>query len=85
MAKTPEIVYQFLNKLWVPAIEKAKKERDDMQAIIDKEGGKFKLQSWDWWYYSEKVRKARFNLDESEVKPYFSLQKYSEWSVLCCQ
>jgi peptidyl-dipeptidase Dcp len=73
MAKTPEMVYQFLNKLWVPALEKAKKERDDMQAIIDKESGKFKLQSWDWWYYSEKVRKARYDLDEAELKPYFSL------------
>jgi peptidyl-dipeptidase Dcp len=73
MAKTPEIVYQFLNKLWVPALERAKKERTDLQAIIDKEGGKFKLQSWDWWYYSEKIRKARYNLDESEIKPYFSL------------
>ena len=74
MAKTPEIVYQFLDKLWVPALAKAKSERDDMQAIIDKEGGKFKLQSWDWWYYSEKVRKARYNLDEAELKPYFSLE-----------
>ena len=73
MAKTPEIVYQFLNKLWVPALERAKKERADLQAIIDKEGGKFKLQSWDWWYYSEKVRKARYNLYEAELKPYFSL------------
>ena len=73
MAKTPEIVYQFLNKLWVPALERAKKERADLQAIIDKEGGKFNLQSWDWWYYSEKVRKARYNLDEAELKPYFSL------------
>ncbi|HWR99497.1 MAG TPA: M3 family metallopeptidase, partial [Prolixibacteraceae bacterium] len=59
MAKTPETVYQFLNKLWVPALERAKNERTDLQAIIDKEGGNFKLQSWDWWYYSEKVRKAR--------------------------
>ena len=74
MAKTPEAVYQFLNKLWVPALEKAKKERDDMQTMINKEGGKFKLQSWDWWYYSEKIRKSRYNLDESELKPYFSLQ-----------
>ena len=73
MAKTPEIVYQFLDKLWVPALARAKKERADLQAIIDKEGGKFKLQSWDWWYYSEKVRKARYNLDEEELKPYFSL------------
>jgi peptidyl-dipeptidase Dcp len=73
MAKTPEVVYQFLDKLWVPALAKAKMERNDMQALIDKEGGKFKLQSWDWWYYSEKIRKARYNLDEAEVKPYFSL------------
>jgi peptidyl-dipeptidase Dcp len=73
MAKSPEIVYQFLSKLWVPALERAKKERSDLQAIINKEGGKFKLQSWDWWYYSEKVRKARYNLEESELKPYFSL------------
>ena len=73
MAKTPEMVYQFLNKLWVPALERAKKERSDLQAIIAKEGGKFKLQSWDWWYYSEKVRKARYDLDEAELKPYFSL------------
>ncbi len=74
MAKTPEIVYQFLNKLWVPALARAKKERSDLQSIVDKEGGKFKLQSWDWWYYSEKVRKARYNLDEAELKPYFSLE-----------
>ncbi len=73
MAKTPEMVYQFLNKLWVPALERAKNERADLQAIIDKEGGKFRLQSWDWWYYSEKVRKAKYNLDEAELKPYFSL------------
>jgi peptidyl-dipeptidase Dcp len=74
MAKTPQAVYDFLNKLYVPALAKAKKERDDMQFIIDKEGGKFKLQSWDWWYYAEKVRKARYDLDEAELKPYFSLQ-----------
>ena len=73
MAKTPEIVYQFLNKLWVPALARAKKEKSDLQVIIDKEGGKFKLQSWDWWYYSEKIRKSRYDLDESEIKPYFSL------------
>jgi peptidyl-dipeptidase Dcp len=73
MAKTPEVVYQFLDKLWVPALAKAKTERDDMNSLINGEGGKFKLQSWDWWYYSEKIRKARYNLDEAELKPYFSL------------
>lgn len=74
MAKTPENVNDFLMKLWVPALERAKMERDDMQAMIDKEGGKFKLQSWDWWYYAEKVRKAKYDLDEAQIKPYFKLQ-----------
>ncbi len=74
MAKTPENVYSFLHKLWVPAMETAKKDREAMQSIIKSEGGKFKLQSWDWWYYSDKLRKEKFNLDEAEVKPYFSLE-----------
>jgi len=73
MAKTPEKVYDFLNKLMVPALEVAKKDRDEMQKIIDKEGGKFKLDTWDWWYYAEKLRKEKFDLDESEIKPYFAL------------
>jgi peptidyl-dipeptidase Dcp len=74
MAKTPENVDNFLMKLWVPALERAKKERDDMQAMINKEGGKFKLESWDWWYYAEKVRKARYDLDGAQLKPYFKLE-----------
>ena len=74
MAKTPENVDKFLMKLWVPALERAKKERDDMQAMIDKEGGHFKLESWDWWYYAEKVRKAKYDLDEAQLKPYFKLE-----------
>lgn len=73
MAKTPENVYDFLNKLWTPALERAKTERADMQSMIDKEGGKFKLAMWDWWYYAEKVRKARYDLDEAQLKPYFKL------------
>jgi peptidyl-dipeptidase Dcp len=73
MAKTPENVYSFLMKLWVPALERAKKERTDLQAMIDKEGGKFKLESYDWWYYAEKVRKAKYDLDEAQLKPYFKL------------
>lgn len=73
MAKTPEAVYEFLNKLYVPALARAKSELADMQAISNKEGGKFKLASWDWWYYAEKIRKARYDLDEAELKPYFSM------------
>lgn len=74
MAKTPENVYNFLDQLWTPALDRAKKERAEMQAIIDQEGGKFKLAMWDWWYYSEKLRKAKYDLDESQLKPYFKLE-----------
>ena len=74
MAQTPANVDAFLNKLWIPALNRAKTECQEMQSIIDKEGGNFKLQSWDWWFYSEKLRKAKYDLDESEIKPYFSLE-----------
>ncbi len=74
MAKTPEAVYDFLKKLWVPAMKMAKADRDAMQKIINAEGGNFKLAPHDWWYYSEKLRKQKFDLDENEVKPYFSLE-----------
>jgi peptidyl-dipeptidase Dcp len=74
ISKTPENVYNFLLKLWAPALERAKKERADMQAMINKEGKKFDLKMWDWWYYAEKVRKAKYDLDESQLKPYFKLE-----------
>jgi peptidyl-dipeptidase Dcp len=73
MAKTPEAVDAFLMKLWHAALPVAKKEVQEMQKIIDREGGKFNLKSWDWWYYAEKVRKEKYDLDENELKPYFSL------------
>jgi len=73
MAKTPDKVYELLNRLWAAALPVAKKERDEMQAIIDKEGGDFKLASWDWWYYAEKLRKQKYDLDDNELRPYFVL------------
>ncbi len=73
MAKTPDRVNDFLFRLWKAALPVAKKEMADMQAIIDREGGNFKLQPWDWWYYAEIIRKEKYNLDENEMKPYFSL------------
>lgn len=78
MAKTPENVYDFLHKVWEPALEVAKSERNAMQKIIDKEGGNFDLESWDWWYYAEKLRKQKYDLDEEELKPYFSLDNVRE-------
>jgi len=73
MAKNPENVYELLMKLWDPALKMAKKEAMEMQAMIDREGGNFKLESWDWWYYAEKVRKEKYDLDEEQLRPYFSL------------
>ena len=74
MAKNPQAVYDFLNKVWVAAVPVAKQERTEMQALIDAEGGNFKLEAWDWWYYAEKVRKQKYDLDEEALKPYFSLE-----------
>lgn len=73
MAKTPEAVNQFLAKLVPAATAKARTEAADIQALIDQQKGGFKLQPWDWNFYSEQVRKARFDMDENEIKPYFEL------------
>lgn len=74
MAQTPEKVYTFLEDLMKPAQEVARRDRDEMQKIIDREGGTFKLEPWDWWYYTEIVRKEKYKLEESELKPYFALE-----------
>ena len=74
MAKTPENVYSFLNDIWKPTTKKAKSEVVEMQKIIDAEGGKFNLEPWDWWYYAEKVKKEKYDLDEEMLRPYFKLE-----------
>jgi peptidyl-dipeptidase Dcp len=74
MAKKPETVLAFLEKIWQPALKAAKQEVKQMQDLIDAEGGGFRLQPWDWWYYSEKLRKASFDLDETQLRPYFKLE-----------
>ena len=73
MLKTPEEVYDLLNKLWKPAVKRAKAEVADMQAVANAEGHNFEVAAWDWWHYSEKVRKEKYDLDESAIKPYLSL------------
>jgi len=73
MLKTPEEVYQLLMELWKPSLDRAKAEVKDMQAVVDAEGKDFQIASWDWWQYAEKVRKAKYDLDESALKPYLSL------------
>ena len=75
MAKTPENVYAFLTDLWDPALRRARKEVADMQAIIDREGGGFKLEAWDWWYYAERVKKEKYDLDDAMLRPYFKMEE----------
>ncbi len=72
-AKTVEAVNQRLAELTPPAVANAKREAADLQKLIDSEGGDFKLASWDWDYYTEKVRQKRFNFDESELRPYLEV------------
>ncbi|TVQ87976.1 MAG: M3 family peptidase [Bacteroidetes bacterium] len=74
MAENPDNVYDFLNQVWDPAVARAKRERDMKQAIIDREGGDFKLEAWDWWYYAEILRQERYDLDDDEVNPYFTIE-----------
>ncbi len=75
MAKTPEAVRGLLDRVWEPCRARVAEEAADLQACIQQEGGNFELAPWDWWYYTEKVRQARFDLDEEEVKPYFQLER----------
>ncbi|HTB30934.1 MAG TPA: M3 family metallopeptidase, partial [Bacteroidia bacterium] len=73
MAKKPENVEQFFAKLVPAATARAKMEASDIQKVIDAQKGGFQVQPWDWDFYSEQVRKAKYDLDESQVKPYFVL------------
>ena len=74
MAKTPEAVEKFLNGLIPATVANEKKEAAEIQALIDKSGEDFKLQAWDWNFYADKLRKERYDLDESQIKPYFELE-----------
>ncbi|MGH7648667.1 MAG: M3 family metallopeptidase, partial [Gemmatimonadaceae bacterium] len=73
MAKTPEQAIKLLSDLVPPATDKARAEAAEMQALVDKQNGGFKLAPWDWQYYAEQVRKAEYDLDESQLQPYFEL------------
>jgi peptidyl-dipeptidase Dcp len=83
MAKTPANVFSLLNSLWEKAIPVAKNEVIQMQKIIDSEGGRFKLEPSDWWYYSEKLRKQKYNLDDNELKPYFKFENVRDGAFEC--
>ncbi|HJT65742.1 MAG TPA: M3 family metallopeptidase [Pyrinomonadaceae bacterium] len=78
MAKTPERAMELMEAVWKPAVARVHEEVADMQALADKEGAKIKIEPWDYRYYMEKVRKAKFDLDQNEVKPYLQLEKLRE-------
>ena len=78
MAKTPERALELMEAVWKPAVARVREEVADMQALADKEGAKIKIEPWDYRYYAEKVRKARYDLDQNEVKPYLQLEKLRE-------
>jgi peptidyl-dipeptidase Dcp len=84
MAKTPAAVDAFLKRLWDPALERAEGEVADMQALIDREGGIFKLAPWDWWHYAEKVRQEKYALDDTALRPYFKLENVRQGIFLLC-
>lgn len=73
MAKTSKNVYDLLDEVWTPALAKAKEELADINAEIKKEGGNFEAEGWDWRYYFEKAKKAKFDLDENQLRPYLKL------------
>jgi peptidyl-dipeptidase Dcp len=78
MAKTPERAMELMEAVWKPAVVRVHEEVADMQALADKEGAKIKIEPWDYRYYMEKVRKAKYDLDQNEVKPYLQLEKLRE-------
>lgn len=73
MAKTPEKVFEFLSQIWDAALPVAKAEAAAQQELINREGGKFKLAPWDWWYYTEKIKKEKYDLDDEITRPYFQV------------
>lgn len=78
MAKTPENAMKLLEAVWAPAVERVHEEVKDMQALADKEGAKITIEPWDYRFYAEKVRKAKYDIDENEVKQYLQLEKIRE-------
>ncbi len=78
MAKEPETVIDFLAQIWAAALPVAIEEAKAQQAMIDREGGNFKLQPWDWFYYTEKIRKEKYNISDEEVRPYFAVDNVTQ-------
>ncbi len=78
MAKTPQAALSFMREIVPAATARAAREAADIQAVIDQQGGDFTLAAWDWAFYAEQVRRARYDLDEAQIKPYFELNNVLE-------
>lgn len=85
MAGSPEEVMNLLNQLWTPALNSAKNELNDLQAMVQAEGKNFQIAPWDWRYYTERIRKEKYNIDEQEVKQYFPAMAVQEGIFLLCK
>jgi peptidyl-dipeptidase Dcp len=81
MAKNPEAATQLMNQIAIPAVETARREAKDIQDLIDQQKGGFQVEPWDWNFYAEQVRKAKFDLDENQIKPYFEITTVLEKGV----
>ena len=84
MAKTPETVNAFLKQLWDPTLIKSREEAAALQTLIDRAGGGFKLASWDWWLYTEKLRQEKYALDDAALRPYFKLENVRQGIFTLC-
>lgn len=82
MAKTPAAVYNLLDQVWQPALKKAKEELADIQAEIRKEGKNFTAEAWDWRFYSDRAKQAKYAFDENEIRPYLKLENVRDGMFL---
>lgn len=85
MAKTPAAVYDLLKQVWNPALAKAKEEAAEYQALANKQKPKFTIEAWDWRYYTEKVRKAKYDLNDEAIRPYFKLENVRDGIFMICE
>ncbi len=83
MAKTPEAALDLLNKIWTPAVERAREECAALQAVADREGAGIKIEGWDWFYYTEKLRKEKYALNDEVITPYFKLENVLQGAFDC--
>lgn len=83
MAKTPEAALELLERIWQPAVKSASDERAELQKLADRKGAGIKIEGWDWFYYTEKLRKEKYALNDEDIKPYFKLENVLQGAFDC--